>query len=365
MTGIMTARLIAPTLSVVALAMSFQAQANTPPVYTVAKVSVVADADNAVAAKEKALAEAQQSALRQLLKRVTGGNAHSRLPILPDDMVERMVEGFAVRRESNSNTRYMATLDFTFEPNSVRDILNQFGLPYTDQQAGQGLLIPVMIEGGAARPGSGNAWFEAFSNIDTEHALTPLKLVPPAANLSASMVSDLSASSQSVFETLSYQYRSENLVLAVADVDAQATQLQFRLVGRDAVGPFSLSRNLQIYDRDVDAAAKIGAEIAIKVIEGRWKTTRLASQGALTAAPADLQTVALTAQFSGLRAWQAMRARLEKVPGVQGLDIKALNARGASLTIDFPGGADRLAQAAQSQGLAVEQQGGALVLVAR
>lgn len=365
MKGIMTARLIASILSIAALAISFQAKAKTPPVYTVAKVSVIADADDAVAAKEKALAEAQQSALRRLMKRVTGWGAHSRLPILPDDMVERMVEGFAVRQESNSNTRYMATLDFTFEPNSVRDILNRFGLPYTDQQAGQGLLIPVMIEGGAPRPGSGNAWFEAFSDIDTEHALTPLKLVPPAANLSASMVNDLSANSRSVFETLVYQYRSENLILAVANVDAQATQLQLRLVGRDAVGAFSLSRNLRIYDRDVGGAAKIGAEIAVKVVEGRWRATRLASQGVVDSAPADLETVALTAQFSGLKAWQAMRARLEKVPGVQGLDVKALNARGASLTIDFPGGAERLTQAAQSQGLALQQQGGTLVLIAR
>jgi hypothetical protein len=102
----------------------------------------------------------------------------------------------------------------------------------------------------------------------------------------------------------------------------------------------------------------------VKVIEGRWKMTRLASQGAL-AGPADLQTVPLTAQFSGLKAWQEMRARLAKVPGLQGMDIKALNARGANLTVDFPGGAERLSQAAQTQGLALEQRGQQWILVAR
>jgi hypothetical protein len=53
------------------------------------------------------------------------------------------------------------------------------------------------------------------------------------------------------------------------------------------------------------------------------------------------------------------------VPGLQNLDVRGLNARGASLSIDFPGGIERLAKAAQSQGLAVEQQGGQWVLVAR
>ena len=111
------------------------AEAKGPTIYTVAKVAVAADADDAVAAKEKALAQAQQIALRALLSRMTPWNAHAKLPVLSNDMVERMVEGFAVRRESNSSTRYIATLDFSFEPNAVRDILNRFALPYTDQQA--------------------------------------------------------------------------------------------------------------------------------------------------------------------------------------------------------------------------------------
>ena len=345
-------------------ALSFEANANAPAIYTVAKVSVAAEADNAVAAKEKALAKAQQIALRNLLKRMTGWSAHSKLPILPDDMVERMVEGFAVRQESNSNTRYLATLDFSFEPNAVRDILNRFGFPYIEQQAAQALLVPVMMEGGAVRQGSDHSWYQAFSALDTEHAMTPIKLVPPAANLSASMVNDLSVNSRSVFDTLSYQYRSENLILAIADIDPQATQLRLQLIGRDTVGSFALKRAFRIYDRDIDGAAKIAAEISLKIIEGRWKVTQLAGQGVVEG-QADLQTLSLTAQFSGLKSWQSIRARLQRVPGVQGLDIKSLNARGASLTIDFPGGSERFAQAARSQGLALEQRGGALVLIAR
>jgi hypothetical protein len=362
---IMTARLAISIVSFAVLALSSQARAAAPTIYTVSKIVVTADASNAVEAKEKALAEAQQMALRQLFKRMTGWNAHSRLPVLPDEMVERMVDGFAVRRESNSNTRYIATLDFTFEPNAVRDILNRFALPFTDQQAPQATLVPVLVEGGAARPGSGNAWYEAFSNIDTDHALTPLKLVPPAPNLSVEMVGDLSSSSsRSLFETLAYQYRAENLVVAIADVDAQATQLRMRLIGRDAVGGFALDRTFRIHDRDIAHTAQLAAQISAKVIEGRWKRTQLASQGALDG-PTDLQSVSLTAQFSGLKAWQVMRARLQKVPGIQSVDVKALNARGASISVDFPGGAERLAQAARSQGLALEQGVGGWILVAR
>jgi hypothetical protein len=365
MQSIVRARLALLALAIAVLPPTLAVAANAPSVYTVSKVKVTAEAGDAVAAKEKALADAQQIALRELFKRITARASHARLPVLDDSMVERMVNGFAVRRESNSATRYIATLDFTFEPAAVRDILNRFGLAYTDQQAPQAMLIPFMIEAGAERAGSGNPWFEAFTAIDMDNALTPIKLSPARANLTAAMVADLSsASSRSLFETLAYQYRSENLVLAIAEVDAQATQLHLRLVGRDAVGGFAIDRKFRIFDRDIDYTAGIAAQIVAKTIEGRWKLTRLASQGALQGS-ADLETVSLVAQFSGLKAWQQMRARLQKVPGLQNLDVRGLNARGANLTIDFPGGIERLTKAAQSQGLAVEQQGGQWVLVAR
>lgn len=336
-----------------------------PSVYTVAKVSVSAEANDAVVAKQNAQMQAQQDALRMLLKRMVSWRAHSRLPTLEDAMVERMVEGFSVRRESNSATRYVATLDYTFNQNAVRDLLNQFSLPYTDQQAPQVLLLPVMLEAGGVRAGTNNPWYVALSNVDGEHALAPVKLAAPREDLSAKMIEDLTNQSRELFETLKYQYHSENLVLAVAEVDAQATQLQVRLVGRDAVGNFSVSRNYRIHDGDKNAAADLAAEVVVKTIEGRWKSTRLASLGQGNDDTMVVESIALTAEFSGLKQWQDMRSRLQKVPGVQALEIKGLNPRAADISLDFPGGVTGLANAAQAQGLAVEQRGNAWVLVIR
>ncbi|MEJ2118232.1 MAG: DUF2066 domain-containing protein [Alphaproteobacteria bacterium] len=234
-----------------------------PSIYKVAKVSVVADANNAVSAKQKALGMAQQDALRILLKRLTPWNLHTRLPVLNNTLVERMITGFAVRREGTSSTRYMATLDFTFEPNAVRNLLNRFNLSYADQQAPQTLLLPVMLEAGGMRSGTNNAWYAALTSVDGENALTPIKLAPPRKDFSPRMINDLAQHSRELFETLKYQYRAENLVLAVAETDAQATQLKVRLVGHDAVGDLNLSRTYRIYDRDVDDTAHMAAEIAL------------------------------------------------------------------------------------------------------
>lgn len=106
--------------------------AKAPSAYTVGKVYVATEAQDAVVAKQNALLQAQQDALRILLKRLTNWRSHTRLPVLEDNMVDRMVDGFSVRQESNSATRYVATLDFTFEPNAVNDVLNRFGVSYTN-----------------------------------------------------------------------------------------------------------------------------------------------------------------------------------------------------------------------------------------
>lgn len=344
---------------------SGEAWAKAPSAYTVGKVYVATEAQDAVVAKQNALLQAQQDALRVLLKRLTNWRSHTRLPVLEDTMVDRMVDGFSVRQESNSATRYVATLDFTFEPNAVNDVLNRFGVPYTNQQAPQVLLLPVMLEAGGLRAGSDNVWYAALAGTDYEHSLAPLKLAPPRAELTPSMIAGLGNNSRELFETMKYQYRTENIVLAVAEFDAQASQLQLRLAGQDAVGSFSLSRTFHVTDGDKDQAAKFVAAVSVRIIENRWKTTRLASRGVDGDETVAVESIALTAQFAGLKQWQDMRGRLQKVPGVQGLDIKALNARAASLTLDYPGGVNGLSRAVQAQGLAVQQMGGEWVLVIR
>jgi hypothetical protein len=75
--------------------------------------------------------------------------------------------------------------------------------------------------------------------------------------------------------------------------------------------------------------------------------------------------VLLTAEFSGLKEWQAIRSRLQGLPGVQNWDLRSVNPRSAEIAFDFPGGTDRLAAIATSQGLSVERGPDGLVVKTR
>ncbi len=112
-------------------------------VYTVANYPIEAQAENAVAAKEKALADGQQAAFRSLLKRLIPVTAYPQAKRLASVKGADLVEGVKVRSERNSSTDYIASFDFSFQAKGVRDLLRREGIPFTDDQAPTVTLVPV------------------------------------------------------------------------------------------------------------------------------------------------------------------------------------------------------------------------------
>jgi len=132
-------------------------------VYTVANYPVDAEAGNAVAAKDKALADGQQAAFRSLLKRLVPVTDYDRLKRLGALKSSGFLEGVSVRSERNSSTRYIASLDFSFRADSVRAVLQQEGIPFVEEQAREVIVVPVVrdaagtVDNGAAS----RAWTQA------------------------------------------------------------------------------------------------------------------------------------------------------------------------------------------------------------
>src|SRR5688572_8696330 len=121
-------------------------------VYTIANYPVEASAQDAVAAKEKAHAEGQQAALGALLKRLVPVTAYNHIDSLKHLRADDFSNGVAVRSETNSRTQYIASLDFSFQPDAVRGLLQREGVPFVDEQAPRMVLVPLTAvtgEGGS------------------------------------------------------------------------------------------------------------------------------------------------------------------------------------------------------------------------
>ncbi len=327
-------------------------------VFTVGNYPVEARADNAVAAKDRALNEGQQAAFRSLLRRLVPVTAFARLKQLSTVRAGDLVEGVKVRSERNSATDYIANLDFSFQSKAVRDLLRREGIPFSDEQAPVVSVIPLWrASGGTAKADA--SWTAIWSGLDLEHSLTPGKLQSLKAEVGAETINALLEGDGSAMRTLARAYQSELVVVAAAAPDPAAGRLNVTLSGRDAVGAFTLQRAFRLDRADPAYTSELAAVVLLGILEGRWKSIRTAGAGSVSGSSSDLL---IAVEFRGMGEWQEISRKLSAVPGVQELEVAGLSARGARVTLRYAEGAERLAQSLSQQGLGLRNVAGKWVL---
>jgi hypothetical protein len=360
-------------------------------IFTIGNYPVEARSSDAVAAKEKAIAEGQQAALRSLLKRLVPVTAYRRLATLKATKASDLVESFAVRSERNSSTEYIASYDFVFSPEPVRRLLDREGIPYLDRQAPVVTVVPayrVSPESAARLPqtfanaAGSDAWLYAWKALDLANSLTPVSLQPLKRELHGDTVRLLTEGDLGQLRTLVQAYQSETIVLAVLEPEADPKKLKVVLVGRDAVQPLYLKRVYRLDGLDLSYTAELAAGISLAILEGRWKAINIrgseetlpsrvseAPQGLPSrfehggAAEAGPLTIAVA--FRGMEEWQQISRQLARTPEVAGLEVLGLSARRARVSLSYPGGAQSLALALAQQGLILESTRDGWVLTRR
>jgi hypothetical protein len=361
--------LAAAAIAAIALAMSAGgalAAADKP--FTVANYPVDATAKDAVAAKERALADGQQAAFRSLLKRLVPVTAYNRLGRLKAHPAASLIEGVAVRSERNSATQYIATLDFSFQAQVVRDLLRREGIPFVDAQAPEIVVVAVYQPPAATQAAvpselpleqGARMWADVWRGLDLEHTLAPVKLESLRPTVPAETVQRVKDGDGGALSALTREYRSDLVLLAVLEPDFAAKRMHVTLAGQDAVGDFILKRSYRFVPQDVAYTTELAAVVALGTIEGRWKAFKVPNTGS-GAGPlsAALQPVQLMVEFRNSRQWLDMHRQIVDTPGVDDLEVGGLSEHGASVALRFPGGGESLAVALSAQGLEVRNLGG-------
>jgi hypothetical protein len=360
-------------IAAVALSLGTGSAAASDDVFTVGSYPVDAQAANAVAAKKKAMDDGQQSAFHSLLKRLVPVTDFDRLKRLSSLKSSGFLEGVSVRSERNSSTRYIASLDFSFRADSVRSVLQQEGIPFVEDQAREITVVPVVRNAdGTIDSGPGaRAWTDVWKSLDLEHSLTPFSLQPIKPEIGADVLKSAAEGRGGAERALAAAYGSPYVVLAIAEPDLAAKRLNVTLSGIDAVSGINLRRNYRIFDGDTAYAMELAAVIGLGVLEGRWKAKKIPPVAGSSSAYAPAYSsnssgggaqVVMRAQYQSLMEWSDMRRRLLNLPGVEDVRIEAESARGADLTLRFPGGASQLATALYGSGLALENGSDRLIL---
>lgn len=337
-------------------------------VYTIANYPVDATAQNAVAAKEKAHAEGQQAALGALLKRLVPVTSYSHLDRFKGVRAVDLVDGVAIRSETNSSTQYIASLDVSFQADAVRGLLQREGVPFVEEQAPRMVLVPVEAAGGEGaprfRPAAGT-WSGVWKGLDLDNTLTPLQVEPLLPSVHEDTIKAALAGDDSAERILTEEYKADFVLFAVAEVDTAGRQLNVTLAGIDPAGLVSWRRSYRVADGDVAYAMEFAAVVTQGVLEGRWKVAKLEERGGgggFAAGGGGFGDVRMTVEFSSLGEWNDLRGRLLDLPGIDDVRIGAVSARMADVSVRYPGGGAGLAPVLARQGLALTGEGGQWVL---
>ncbi len=332
--------------------------------FTVANYPVEARAQDAVTAKDRAMTDGQQAAFRSLLKRIVPVTAYESLKRLKSIKAADLIDGVSIRSERNSSTEYLASLDFTFQPDGVRTILRREGVPFIDTQAPEALLIPVVREGAGAA-GAAVTWTEAWQNLDVVHTLTPLKLEKLKPEIHSDTLRSLTDGTGAAERILNGEYKAGLIVAAVADIDVPGKRLHVTLAGRDAVGPINWKRSYRLASGEQAYALELAAVVGLGVLEGRWKAVQAGARGGVEAITGPGAQVQLLVEFTSIGQWNEIRGQLLQTQGIEEVRIDSVSPRSADVSLRYPGGAPRLADALAARGMALRDESGTWILRSR
>lgn len=346
----------------------------SPSPFTVANVRAEAQAQDSVEAKRLATQAAETRAFRKLISRIADFRAQPRIPDLSAEEIGRLISDIEIRGEGVSATTYVATFGISFSERAVGALFARYGVVPILDRGPEILIVPVFIDAGTARAGDRNPWRSALLGLDLTHALVPAKVAPVRNDLTAAIANSYAANPSAGVETLKSQYHTTQIMLAVASIGGSGNAVTLKLAGSDGMGLFSLQRKVKGEDSPDEPLIQAAARLAFETVQQRWKLTRdsfvQADAGAAPAGNAgymtgEVSSILITAQFSGLKEWQAIRTRLLHLPGIQNWDLRSVNPRSAIIAFNFPGGANRLTAMAEAQGLAVENGPDGLIVKTR
>ena len=186
--------------------------ARSPPTrcYTVGNYPVDARADNAVAAKDKALADGQQAAFRSLLKRLVPVTDYDRMKRLAGAQVGRPSSRASPCAPSATPRPLHRQPRLLLPSDSVRAVLQQEGIPFVEEQARESSSSRSWRTG-RARHATRRAWTDVWKGLDLEHTLTPVKLQVLKKEITPAAIDALAGGDGAAIRTFVASYVAENI----------------------------------------------------------------------------------------------------------------------------------------------------------
>jgi len=330
---------------------------STANVFEVRDVAVDVTAKTAAAAREKALADGEQQALRRLLQRLVLRVHYGSLPQLDEQEIAALVKDFEVAEEKSSPVRYLARLNYRFKAAAVRRLLIDLSLPFAETPSKPVLVLPVYQSAGALLLfDDPNPWRDAWTAYRNPDSLVPLVFAKgdlrDIATIGAEQAVD---GDPSRLGAIAARYGAGDTLVAygIFRLDSRGrpvlevylsrygTELQEQTVVRT----FAVGEGESTDDLLKRAAAQLARQV-----EETWKRDNLLQFG-------EPGVIAVRVPIRGLADWLAVKSRLAGVAVIRRADIVLMSRDEVRVNLHHIGTTDQLILALKQADLILESEG--------
>lgn len=280
-----------------------------------------------------------------LMERLTLNAYHDRLPKLERRQIIDIIQDFEVTEEKTSSVRYIASLNYHYRAQAIRDLLDSNKIPFAETESKPVVVLPVYQAAGALLLWDDpNPWKSAWEKRPSEvGGLVPTIL--PSGNLADMRTigaeQAIEGNTQRLTE-LAAKYDAGDVIVvhAILRMDSYAgrpelevymTRFGFALQEHTVVKSFSSIPGENIESLLARAAIQLTAQI-----EDNWKQDNLIKF-------AEPSVLPLVVPVSGLDEWIKVRDRLNGVAIIKKSEVTLISRRAVNININYIGDAEQLA----------------------
>ncbi|MGC6485222.1 MAG: hypothetical protein ACON4P_06080 [Candidatus Puniceispirillales bacterium] len=324
------------------------------PAFFIEGVSVAARANDAEAAREKAMEEALAMAWSRLVSRVL---------INPEDglqdnaTVEGLVDYVRVDKETVLPKRYLATLTYCFDRDRTRLHLDEKGLGHAELSSGRMLVLPVWNSGDQPRlwrrP---NLWARAWTRLVRKRdGLVDLRVVESLATERALTAEAVLAHDRDALAQAARLEGAEKIIVTVVTPVMEGGRMQAEisatLFNRDGQRESEFFRRDDA-DFDVREVEEAMAGLAREIETGLEQVWREVNRVALRKSG----SLTLRVDARSSRRWSSQLEQLRQLPPVEGLKVIQLDSTGGNVRLFLSSSMRSLAYALEAEGLMIESR---------
>ena len=341
--------------------MAQSAPGQTGGVFEVRGVDVDVTAASTQEARDKARVLGERTAFKTLLQRLTMRANHPRLPDFSTGDIASYVQDFEVASEKASAVRYLATLNYQFKADKIRNLLIDREIPFAETTSKPVLVLPIYQAAGAVLLWDDpNPWRDAWAARAHSFSLVPT-ILPQGdlADIAAIGPEQAVAGDEQRLAVISARYQTGNTMVAHGimkmdrgrpDLEVYVTRYGSEQQEQTVVKNFASGDNETLEQLLSRAAVELTHQI-----EDNWKRDNLLQFG-------NRAVIAVTIKIGGLEDWLKVRKQLAEVAVIRRTDVVILSLDEVRVNLNYIGSPGQLSLALEQADLKVHREGDGWVL---